>query len=94
MPTKLPPPGFKPSWMQCSEGGGCGRWFSRLADFDAHMAGYARRCLSDEELAARSVPFLRPEARRWSPETGQSVPTGQKRRVRVATSGAGEATRG
>ena len=58
-------PGFNPAWMQCSENGGCGLWFSRLEDFDAHLYGYARKCLPTTDLEARGVPFLPPEARRW-----------------------------
>jgi len=67
--------GFKPSWMQCSDRYGCGRWFWRMEDFDRHMVGYARRCLSDGELETAGVPFLRPERRAWDERTGKSVST-------------------
>lgn len=66
--------GFKPSWMQCSEYQGCGRWFERIEDFDHHMVGYDHRCLSDGELRVAGVAFLRPERRAWDAETGKSVP--------------------
>lgn len=75
MPLK---PGYNPSWMQCSENGGCGRWFERIDDFDHHMVGFEYRCLTDPELRAAGVPFLRPEARRWSEQTGNSSPSAQE----------------
>ena len=70
--------GYKPSWMQCSDRYGCGRWFRRMEDFDAHMEGYARRCRTDQELDKRGVAFLRPEARAWLIETGSSAPNPRK----------------
>jgi hypothetical protein len=68
-------PGDNPSWMQCSDRYGCGRWFSRIEDFDRHLYGETRRRLSDEELAKAGVAFLRPERRAWAPDTGRSIPT-------------------
>jgi hypothetical protein len=68
-------PGHNPAWMQCSDRYGCGRWFKSIEDFDHHMARSDRRCLSDGELAAAGVPFLRPEARAWAPDTGKSIST-------------------
>jgi hypothetical protein len=60
--------------MECSARYGCGRWFWRIEDFDHHMVGYDRRCLSDEELEAAGVAFLRPERRVWDETTAKSVP--------------------